>query len=93
MQEFIYYNPKGLDFPINDEILVCTNLEEIENKDFLISNTDEIKSELTANEISFYINNSEDDLANKIKNVSKLYEIAATKYDFALFGLGVFESF
>jgi ferredoxin len=83
MQEFIYYNPKGLDFPISDEILVCTNLEDIKNKDFLISNTKEMKSELNASEVDFYINNSQDDLAKKIKNVSKLYEIAATKYDFA----------
>jgi ferredoxin len=83
MQEFIYYNPKGLDFPIDDEILVCTDLKELENKDFLISNTKDVKSELIANEINFYINNSQDNIANKIKNVSKLYQIAASKYDFA----------
>ena len=83
MQEFIYYNPKGLDFPVSDEILVTTNVKDLENKSFLISNSDEVKSELTAKEIDFYINNSQDNLSEKIKNVSKLYEIAATKYDFA----------
>lgn len=83
MQEFIYYNPKGLDFPVSEEIFVTTNIEDSKNKNFIISNTKEISSELTAHEIDFYIKNSQDNLSNKIKNVSKLYEIAATKYDFA----------
>ncbi len=83
MQEFIYYNPNGLDFPISEEIFVTSSLDEIAQKSFLISNTPLIKSELTANEINFYIKNSKDSLSEKIQNVSKLYEIAATKYDFA----------
>jgi len=83
MQEFIYYNPNGLDFPINEEIFVTSNLEDIKDKEFLISNTKLIKSELTACEIDFYIKNSKDLISKKIENVSKLYEIAATKYDFA----------
>ena len=83
MQEFIYYNPNGLEFPISDNILVTTNLEEIKNKSFVISNTNLVPSELTAREVDFYIKNSKDNLSKKIENVSTLYEIAATKYDFA----------
>ena len=83
MQEFIYYNPKGLDFPISEDILVTTNLDDVQDGDFLISNTKEIQAELIAEEISFYINNSQDSMADKIKNVQKLYEIAANKYDLA----------
>jgi MinD superfamily P-loop ATPase len=83
MQEFIYYNASGLDFPISEQIFVTSNIEETKNKDFLISNSKEVDCELTAQEIDFYIKNSQDSLSNKIKNVSKLYEIAATKYDFA----------
>ncbi len=83
MQEFIYYNDKGIDFPLPEEIFVTTNIEDAKNGNFIISNSDEIQSELTAKEIDFYIKNSQDNLSNKIKNVSKLYEIAATKYDFA----------
>ncbi len=83
MQEFIYYSSLELDFPLNEQIFVTTNFEDTKNKNFLISNTKEISSELTACEIDFYIKNSQDNLSNKIKNVSKLYEIAATKYDFA----------
>lgn len=83
MQEFIYYSSKELDFPLSEQIFVTYNLEDLKNKKFLISNTKEIPSELTASEVDFYIKNSQDNLSNKIKNVSKLYEIAATKYDFA----------
>ena len=83
MQEFIYYNPKGLDFPVSEEIFVTTNIEDAKDKNFIISNTKEISSELTAQEIDFYIKNSQDNLSTKIKNVSKLYEIAVTKYDLA----------
>ena len=84
MQEFIYYNASGLDFPVSEQIFVTTNIEDTKNKNFLISNTNEIPRELTAQEIDFYIKNSQDNLSNKIKNVSKLYEIAAVKYDLAL---------
>ena len=84
MQEFIYYNASGLDFPVSEQIFVTTNIEDTKNKNFLISNTNEIPSELTVQEIDFYIKNSQDNLSNKIKNVSKLYEIAAVKYDLAL---------
>lgn len=84
MQEFIYYDTKGLDFPLSEQILVTSNIDDIKNKNFLISNTNEIPCEFSAFEINFYIKNSQDNLSNKIKNVSKLYEIAATKYDLAL---------
>ena len=83
MQEFIYYNPKELDFPLSEEILVTTNIEDTKEKNFLISNTKEVQSELNASEIDFYVNNSQDSVSAKIENVLKLYEIAASKYDFA----------
>ena len=83
MQEFIYYNALGLDFPISEQIFVTSNIEETKNKNFLISNSKEITCELTAQEIDFYIKNSQDSISNKIKNILKLYEIAAIKYDFA----------
>ena len=84
MQEFIYYNASGLDFPISEKIFVTTNIDEVKNKNFLISNSNDINCELVASEIDFYIKNSQDNLSDKIKNVLELYEIAATKYDFAL---------
>ena len=83
MQEFIYYNQKGLDFPISEEILVTSDINDTKDKNFLISNTKEVDSELNADEIDFYIKNSKDSVSAKIENVLKLYEIAATKYDFA----------
>lgn len=83
MQEFIYYNSKGLDFPLNEEILVTSNLEDVKNKNFLISNTSAVDAEVNANEIDFYIKNTKDSISAQIENVYKLYEIAANKYDSA----------
>ena len=83
MQEFIYYNKNGLDFPLSEKIQVTTNLDDIKDKSFLISNSKDVNSEFIASEIDFYIKNSQDNLSKKIQNVSKLYEINATRFDFA----------
>lgn len=81
MQEFIYYNALGLDFPISEKIFVTKNIENTKNKSFLISNSKKINSEFTSLEIDFYIKNSQDNLSKKIKNILDLYEIAAITYD------------
>ena len=83
MQEFIYYNKNGLDFPLSEKIQVTTNLDDIKDKSFLISNSKDVNSEFVASEIDFYIKNSQDDLSKKIQNVLKLYEINGVKFDFA----------
>ena len=83
MQEYIYYNKNGLDFPLSEKIQVTTSLDDIKEKSFLISNSKDVNSEFIASEIDFYIKNSQDDLSKKIQNVSKLYEINATRFDFA----------
>ncbi len=83
MQEFVYYNPEGLDFPLSDEICVSSDLNDMENEEFLVSNSSKVQAHISAREIDFYIQNSKDNFSQKIKNISKLYEIAATKYDYA----------
>lgn len=83
MKEFIYYNPNGIDFPLPETILVTDKLIDNPEFDYIVSNTKSIKSELTANEIDFYINNSNDPLSSKIKNVEKLYEVNAIRFDLA----------
>ena len=35
MQEFIYYNKNGLDFPLSEKIQVTTNLDDTKDKSFL----------------------------------------------------------
>ncbi|MGJ0320711.1 4Fe-4S dicluster domain-containing protein [Aliarcobacter cryaerophilus] len=83
MQEYIYYNKNGLDFPLSEKIQVATSLDDIKDKSFLISNSKDVNSEFIASEIDFYIKNSQDDLSKKIQNVLKLYDINATRFDFA----------
>lgn len=83
MQEFIYYNPNGIDFPLPESILVTDKLIDNPDFDYVVSNTKGIRSEIVADEIDFYINNSKDSLAAKIKNVEKLYEVNAIRFDLA----------
>ncbi|QDF29441.1 4Fe-4S binding protein [Halarcobacter anaerophilus] len=81
MQDFVYYNPMGLDFPLNEAIFVSKTIDETKGTNFLISNTSAVDSETNADEIDFYIKNSKDLISDKIKNVYKLYEIAAIRFD------------
>lgn len=83
MQEFVYYNPNDLDFPLNEEIKVSSNMQDVSGGNFLISNNTEVEAEVYTHDVDFYLNNTEDSMAKKIVNVHKLYEIAATRYDFA----------
>ncbi len=83
MQEFIYYSPTGIDFPLSENILVTDKLTDISKNDYVVSNTKSVHSEIIADEIDFYIKNSKDTLASKIKNVEKLYEINSLRFDLA----------
>jgi MinD superfamily P-loop ATPase len=83
MQEFVYYSDGGLDFPLPENILVTSELSTASNNDFIVSNSKNVHGEIIADEIDFYITNSKDSIANKIKNVEKLYEINATRFDLA----------
>jgi len=83
MQEYIYYNKNGIDFPLSETILVTKDLTDFENDDFIVSNVNITNTQLVANEIDFYINKSLDPIAKKIKNVEKLYEINGVKFDLA----------
>ena len=83
MQEFVYYNSKGIDFPLSQNILVTDKLEEDSESDYIVSNTKDVKAEIIADEIDFYINNTKDPLSSIIKNVEKLYELNAERFDLA----------
>jgi ferredoxin len=83
MQEFIYYNEDGLDFPLSDNILVTNKITDYKDSNFIVSNTNMVNTELVADEIDFYIKNSKDSIAAKIKNIKKLYEVNEIRFDLA----------
>lgn len=83
MQEFIYYSQDSLEFPLAENIFVTTQKEAHSNAGYIVSNSSAVHAEVIANEINFYIKNSQDALSQKIKNVEKLYEINAVRFDFA----------
>jgi len=83
MQEFIYFNKDGLDFPLSETIKVTNSLEGLEDAEYIVSNSAEVDAEFYAPEIDFYIKNSKDSLNKKIENVEKLYELRSIKFDYA----------
>jgi len=83
MQEFVYFSEEVLDFPLDENILVTTDISQIKDKNFIVSNSKNTSSEVVADEIDFYIQHSQDTLANKMKNVQKLYKINALQFDLA----------
>lgn len=83
MHEFVYYNENKLDFPLSSNIYVTQDLVEASSDDFIVSNSKNINAEIIADEIDFYINHSKDSIADKIKNVEKLYEANAIRFDMA----------
>ena len=82
MQEFVYYTAQKLDFPLPESIAVISDLTQVQNTDFIISNSSLAPAEVIAQEIDFYIRNSQDSIAEQIKNIEKLYNINAIRFDF-----------
>ena len=85
MKEFVYFSKELLDIPLNESIIVTNKSEdEFEDKqEFIVSNSDEYDAEIVADEIDFYIKNTKDSLSKQIKNIEKLYEVNAIKFDMA----------
>ena len=81
MHEFVYYSEQNLEFPLPQTIHVTNDISNITNDDYIISNSKSINAQVIANEIDFYIQNSQDPISEKIKNVEKLYEMNAIRFD------------
>lgn len=83
MQEFVYYNQDRLDFPLSENILVTNELSTTPNSDVIVSNTKNYYAQIIANEIDFYIKNTKDSIPSQMKNIEKLYEANAIRFDLA----------
>ncbi len=75
--EFAYHSNEPQMLPLGDEIKI---VQEQNNDEFFISNSQELKAQIYAHEINFYLKNSQDDYLQKAKNVSVLYEIRSLIY-------------
>ncbi len=81
MQEFVYFSPSSLDFPLPESIAVTSQSTTKNKNNYIISNSDAVPAEVIAKEIDFYIRNSRDPIASQIKNIEKLYNINAIRFD------------
>jgi hypothetical protein len=82
-KEFLFYTESPLEYPLDESINVIDNLIKI-NKHYLVSNIQTQYSESYAPEINFYVNNTKDNIGDKINNIKKLYNIRLMQYDNAL---------
>ena len=81
MQEFVYFSPSTLDFPLPESIAVTSQPTTKNQNNYIISNSDAVPAEVIAKEINFYIRNSQDPIASQIKNIEKLYNMNAIRFD------------
>jgi ferredoxin len=79
-KEYLFYYQSALEFPLDESIEISA---AIDKGDYLVSNVKTSCAQVYAPEINFYVENSEDDIGDKIKNIKKLYDIRATVYDLA----------
>ncbi len=82
MNEYVFYSPEKLEFPLNESIKIIDEPKKV-NETYIISNSKEIKAEVYAPEINFYIKNTQDSTADMIKNIEILYTIRSIKLDYA----------
>ncbi|MBP6324806.1 MAG: 4Fe-4S dicluster domain-containing protein [Sulfurospirillum sp.] len=80
-KEYVFYSPEGLDFPLAEEIDVVA--KACDNEGYLVSNHPEAKAVIYAPEINYYLAKSQDSIASKMANISKLYAIRSVAFDFA----------
>lgn len=79
MKEFAYLDG-GLEVVVPDEI---EELKAPNDEHYLVSNSPNLKAEICAPEIDFYLKNSKDDILQKAKNLNILYEARASVFDLA----------
>ncbi len=82
MNEYVFYSPEKLEFPLNESIKIIDDPKKV-NETCIISNSKEIEAEVYAPEINFYIKNTQDSIADMIKNIEILYSIRSIKLDYA----------
>jgi ferredoxin len=81
MQEFVYFSPNVLDFPLPESIAVTSQLTTNNSNNYIVSNSKVVSAEVIASEIDFYIRNTKDSIAAQIKNIEKLYNLNAIRFD------------
>jgi len=78
--EYLFLTEKAPQFPLDESITVCL---ENDNQPYIVSNEKVENSQIYAPEINFYLRNTEDNVADTIRNIKILYEARAAVYDLA----------
>ena len=78
--EYLFLSDGKMEYPLDDSIKV---LDIVDDDDYIVANTPLCKTQIYAPEINFYANNTQDTLADKIKNIKSLYDIRSLTFDLA----------
>ncbi len=76
--EYLFLTDKSLEFPLDESINVCL---ENDDNDYIIANKKVPNTQIFAHEIDIYARNTQDDIADRIQNIKKLYEARNIVYD------------
>jgi len=79
---FAYFGKDKLSFPLSDAIKIATAFDKNDLAS-IVSNSNEISSQIVADEIDFYINNTQDDVSQRISSVELLYNARLIAFDLA----------
>ncbi len=78
--EYLFIADKKLEYPLDESIKV---LDSADDSDYIVANSPSCDTQIYAPEINFYIQNSTDTIADKIKNIKALYDIRSLSFDLA----------
>ncbi len=78
--EYLFIASGSLEYPLDESIKVLNNPD---NNDYIVANTPSCDTQIYASEINFYVQNSADTIADKIKSVKALYDIRSLSFDLA----------
>ncbi len=78
--EYLFLTDDKFKFPLDESIKI---LDEIDDNDYIVANTDISSTQIYAPEINLYTNNSEDEISSKIHNIKSLYDIRSLVFDLA----------
>ena len=78
--EYLFLTNNTLEYPLDESIKI---LNSADNDDYIVANTISCNTQIYAPEINFYVNNSKDSIADKIKNIKSLYDIRSLTFDLA----------
>ncbi|MFK5882018.1 MAG: 4Fe-4S binding protein [Sulfurospirillum sp.] len=76
--EYLFLTDIKLEYPLDESIKI---LEKADDTNYIVANSESCDTQIYAPEINFYVQNSANNIADKIKNIKSLYDIRSLVFD------------